>query len=82
MVLIKIKHVRSKAWFTFNISYLIDEFKSMKSFTHFGLIRDVLHDTITAIHLSTVLLVLISSLAVNLRERGCFARSFFKSPSG
>ena len=51
MVLIKIKHVRSKAWFTFNISYLIDEFKSMKSFTHFGLIRDVLHDTITAIHL-------------------------------
>lgn len=50
MVLIKIKHVSSKAWFTFNSSYLI-EFKSMKIFTHFGLIRDVLRDTITAIHL-------------------------------
>lgn len=51
MVLIKIKHVSSKAWFTFNSPYLIDEFKSMKIFTHFGLIRDVLRDTITAIHL-------------------------------
>ena len=42
---------KSLAQLTFNISYLIDEFKATETFTYFHHNWDILHTTVTAIHL-------------------------------